>query len=197
VGVAAAAGLIGGGCGTSSAPSSPTNASLPRATSTTATTVRAVSPRLRILSPREGAVTGSTVTARLALTGEAVIGSVGFRYVLDGRLVRFGTTRLTFHELAPGRHRLVVALATNRSIRATRLFSVQMPRSTPATSESPVRTEPTREAPAAPETPSQTTRSTSTPTPPPAAPEGAIPQGNGGDHDSDNNGGPSDGDGNV
>jgi hypothetical protein len=27
--------------------------------------------------------------------------------------------------------------------------------------------------------------------------EGAIPQGNGGDHDADNNGGPSDGDGNV
>jgi hypothetical protein len=41
-------------------------------------------------------------------------------------------------------------------------------------------------------------------TPPPAPPATApahtanpIPQGNGGDHDADNNGGPSDGDGNI
>jgi hypothetical protein len=31
----------------------------------------------------------------------------------------------------------------------------------------------------------------------PSAPAGEIPQGGGGDHDGDNNGGPSDGDGNV
>jgi hypothetical protein len=41
----------------------------------------------------------------------------------------------------------------------------------------------------------------SQPAPPPAsqsaAPPNPIPQGNGGDHDADNNGGPSDGDGNI
>ena len=34
-------------------------------------------------------------------------------------------------------------------------------------------------------------------TQPPTQPANAIPQGNGGDHDADNNGGPSDGDGNI
>ena len=41
---------------------------------------------------------------------------------------------------------------------------------------------------------------TTAPAPPstaPAAPANPIPQGNGGDQDADNNGGPSDGDGNI
>ncbi len=39
--------------------------------------------------------------------------------------------------------------------------------------------------------------STAPPAPSPAAKANPIPQGNGGDHDADNNGGPSDGDGNL
>ena len=52
-------------------------------------------------------------------------------------------------------------------------------------------------APAAtPPPPAPTPAPTSTPSPAPA-PSNGIPQNNGGDHDSDNNGGPSDGDGGV
>ncbi len=40
-------------------------------------------------------------------------------------------------------------------------------------------------------------RATASPAPPPPATANPIPQGNGGDHDADNNGGPSDGDGNL
>jgi predicted lipoprotein with Yx(FWY)xxD motif len=49
--------------------------------------------------------------------------------------------------------------------------------------------------PAAP--PAQTPAPTSTPAPKPPAASNGIPQNNGGDHDSDNNGGPDDGDGGM
>ena len=49
----------------------------------------------------------------------------------------------------------------------------------------------TTTAPAAP------TTAPAAPTTAPASPSNPIPQGNGGDQDSDNNGGPSDGDGNI
>ena len=45
--------------------------------------------------------------------------------------------------------------------------------------------------------PAAATTAPAPPTTAPASPANPIPQGNGGDHDPDNNGGPSDGDGNI
>ncbi|MGI8920691.1 MAG: hypothetical protein ACR2HD_03305 [Solirubrobacteraceae bacterium] len=47
------------------------------------------------------------------------------------------------------------------------------------------------------QTTTHTTTHTQTHTTHQAPPSGGIPQANGGDHDADNNGGPSDGDGNL
>jgi predicted lipoprotein with Yx(FWY)xxD motif len=77
-----------------------------------------------------------------------------------------------------------VSSSTSKSTRGTASAPAPAAAATPA---------PTTAAPPAP-----TAAPTSTPAPktPPAAANG-IPQGNGGDHDSDNNGGPDDGDGGV
>jgi predicted lipoprotein with Yx(FWY)xxD motif len=63
------------------------------------------------------------------------------------------------------------------------------PASTPAPTSTP--------APASTPAPTSTPAPASTPTPKPPAASNGIPQNNGGDHDSDNNGGPSDGDGGI
>jgi hypothetical protein len=65
---------------------------------------------------------------------------------------------------------------------------VTMPTSPPATS-APATSAPATSAPA--------TTAPAPVTTAPASPANPIPQGNGGDHDPDNNGGPSDGDGNL
>jgi hypothetical protein len=174
----------------------------------------AAAPRLRIVSPRAGAHTGTTVRVRVQLTGAAG-GGRAFRYVLDGREHRTGAARLTLRELAPGRHRLVVVLAGDPHVHAAIAFTVLAPVSTPAPAsravenaapagtapaQAPAPTAPAKSPARAPSTThSERTRTeprTSTEAAPPPAPE-AIPQGNGGDRDGDNNGGPSDGDGNV
>ena len=70
--------------------------------------------------------------------------------------------------------------------------SVTTPTSPPATAA------PATTAPAPPTTaPAPPTTAPAPPTTAPASPANPIPQGNGGDHDPDNNGGPSDGDGNL
>jgi hypothetical protein len=69
---------------------------------------------------------------------------------------------------------------------------VTMPTSPPATS-APATTAP---APAT-TAPAPATTAPAPATTAPAPPANPIPQGNGGDHDPDNNGGPSDGDGNL
>jgi hypothetical protein len=159
--------------------------------------------RLVIAVPRAGATTGATVTVRVVVTGTAAAPKQ-LRYVLDGKFTRVGGPRLTFHEVAPGTHELLVSLATNHHIHATRRFVVRAAAPAKPIAPAPERaTEATHETPSTVETPVKTTPSHpktpthSVPAPPPPAPEGAIPQGNGGDGDSDNNGGPSDGDGNV
>jgi hypothetical protein len=210
VSLAVALVLTANGCG-SSARSSDSAATLTKATGTGVTPAAAMPARLHIVFPRAGASTGATVTVRVTVTG-ATAGAKPLRYLLDDKLARLGATRLTFHELAPGRHRLTVSLATNHGIRAVRLFNVRVPVPTPPvtstppaqtstppaqTSTPPAHTEMTRETPPPTETQPKTTHTTSAPEPPSRAPEGAIPQGNGGDRDSDNNGGPSDGDGTV
>jgi hypothetical protein len=135
---------------------------------------------LSILSPRPAAHTGSTLTVRVGVSGAPSTGAPVFRYVLDRRLTRSGSSRLTFHDLAAGRHHLVVSLAADSPIHAATTFTVRAP---PAVVVAP-------------------TQPTTTPAPEPAVTNpppstGGIPQGNGGDGDGDNNGRPSDGDGNI
>jgi len=160
---------------------------------------------LSILSPRVGAHTAATLTVRVRLTGAATSGLQRFQYVLDHRLTRSGSDRLTFHDLAPGRHRLEVILAGASPSRATTTFTVRAP--TPSASPVPAQSQPTVSTPIPPPTSStppprtQPPTRTTAPAPPKANPpqsSGGIPQGpNAGDGDGDNNGAPSDGDGNV
>jgi hypothetical protein len=212
------------GSGASSSTSSANTASTPAPAaastqaSTPTTSVSAPTPHLTILSPRAGGHTGSTLTVRVAATG-APSGSQRFRYVLDGHFTRSGSTHVTFHELAPGVHRLEVAMLGS-SDHANTTFIVNAPAPAPApapaavaphAAETPPTT--TTPAPAAAPTPgSQAPHKAPAPKPappaekapaPPAktAPSGAsegIPQGPGaGDGDGDNHGEPSDGDGNI
>ncbi len=190
--------LVASGCGGgSSAMTATTRAPVAVPATTAARPASAPTPHLSILSPRAGAHTASTLTVRVALSG-ATNGAQRFRYVLDRRLARSGSARLTFHDLAPGRHRLEVLSAAVSTVRASTTFTVSAP--APAAIPAPVPAQPTVSTPApAPTTPPPT--KTTAPAPPKASsPEssGGIPQGpNAGDGDGDNNGGPSDGDGNI
>jgi hypothetical protein len=145
-----------------------------------------------------GAHIASTLTVSVALDGAG--GSARrFRYVLDHRLTRFGSAHLTFHDLAPGHHRLEVFLATNGASRATTAFTVHRP--APVAIPAPAQTTPmTTSSQPAPTPPPPPTTSEAPPPPKaasPSQPGGGIPQGGGGDGDGDNSGGPSDGDGNI
>src|SRR5579859_1192356 len=183
-GVAIAVGACGSGH-PSQHTSGPSAAVASAPTTTAAPAPASPAGRLRIISPRRGAHTAETLTVHVQLTGASTTGSRPFMFVLDGRLTRLGPTRLTFHGLAPGRHRLVVALAVRPSIRASVNFTVPAP-APPATTSAPP-----------PTTPAPAPATTSPPTQAPA-PSSGIPQGpNAGDGDGDNHGGPSDGDGNI
>jgi hypothetical protein len=192
--------MTAAGCGSSS--SSTTAASKPDpVTATTATPPPRPIMHLRILSPRPGAHTGQTVTVHVAVTGSPQPGANAFRYALDRGRTKDGPARFILRGLSPGLHHLVVMLANNRSVKATRSFIVRTPPPPPApapaqTAPPATQTQAPAPAPAPAPTPQQTTTS-SPPPPPPTTPSGGIPQNNGGDMDSDNNGGPSDGDGNL
>jgi hypothetical protein len=155
----------------------------------------APNPRLSILSPRMGAHTSPTLTVRVALDGAPSGGARRFRYVLDRRLARLGSARLTFHDLAPGHHRLEVFLVTDGASRAATAFTVRAP--APVVVPAPVQTTSTSTSP----TPAPPTTTAVPPPPPttsvPSRSSEGIPQGGGGDGDGDNSGGPSDGDGNI
>jgi hypothetical protein len=189
--------LVGSGCGGSSNSSTKTAAPVAVQTPSTPRPVAAAPPRLSILSPRTGAHTSSTLTVRVALHG-APGGGARFSYVLDHRLTRLGSARLTFHDLAPGHHRLDVFLVKSGVSRAAVAFTVRAP--APVAVPAPMQTVSTATESTPPPPPAATT------TPPPPSPtrttpapqpsEG-IPQGGGGDGDGDNSGGPSDGDGNM
>jgi hypothetical protein len=197
--------LAASGCGSGSSPTArPPVAGQAR----TPKLITAATPHLSILSPRASAHTSSTLTVRVALSGAPAHGTQRFRYVLDSRLARIGSARLTFHDLAPGRHRLEVRLAATSTSRATTTFTVRTPRPiavvvpAEAPHTTPVPAQPTRTTSTIPppSTPPPSTKAT-TPAPTPKAvppkSSGGIPQGGGGDGDSDNSGGPSDGDGNL
>ncbi len=201
--------LAASGCGSST---SRKTSSAARTSATIAQTSGAGAPatapvaHLSILSPRAGAHTASTLTVRVKLTGTVTNGAQPFRYVLDHRLTRSGSDRLTFHNLAPGRHRLEVIWPSASPIHTDTTFIVRAPARVvvPVSAQA----QPTASTPIPPPTsttpPPRTpppTKTTTAPAPPQASPpqsNGGIPQGpNAGDGDGDNNGGPSDGDGNM
>jgi hypothetical protein len=178
-------------------------------TSSAQTPVSAPLPRLSILSPRQGAHTGATLTVRVAVSHATAGGARRFRYVLDRRLTRFGSSRLVFHDLAPGRHHLLVLMA-NSGAHASTAFTVRTPAPPVAAQAPPPQTQSTTSAstPAPPVTaappPAKAAPPPAKPAPPPPPTStpppqgGGIPQGpNAGDGDGDNQGAPSDGDGNI
>jgi hypothetical protein len=210
--------LVASGCGTGASTQKSTPVVAKAAGAPVATA--AVTPHLTILAPRAGARTGSTLTVHVTVSGAPAGGAPRLRYVLDRRLVRFGSERLTLHGLAPGRHTLEVRALSSGAARASTTFTVRAPApvaipmsaqapagavaappSTP-TNSAPQAAPPTHTVPAATRpAPAPAPPTTSAPAPPPSTspspPSGGIPQGGGGDGDSDNSGGPSDGDGNV
>ncbi len=140
--------LVASACGSSSgSPSTGTAATTsgapPSSTAAAATTTTAAAaaakprPHLRILAPRAGARSGETLTVRVALTGVAPKGGA-LRYVLDGRLTRRGSGRLTYHELLPGHHHLLVTLVSDHGARATTVFTVPAPPPPPAPTPAPM-----------------------------------------------------------
>lgn len=195
--------LAASGCGSGSprAKSSSTAA----AAAAVATTTSSPPPvrHLGIVAPRSGARTGQTVTVHVVLAGAATGRSNMFRYVLDGGRASRGSGHHTFRGLTAGRHHLEVALANEPSVRAHAVFVVSAPPRTVSPAPVPTtQTPPTQAPPTAPpptSAPASPPRATTTHAPAPApARAGSIPQGpTAGDRDSDNSGGPSDGDGNI
>jgi hypothetical protein len=197
------------GCGGASTGTS-TTAATTTAAATTTTTAATVAPartaptaspvtHLAILSPQAGAHTPSTLTVHVAATG-APSGSTGrFRYVLDGRVTRTGSSELTFHDLAPGHHTLRVVMLGS-PVERTTTFTVNAPAAAPkpvVAQAPPTETQATTPPPAATTPAPAATTPAPTQTRPSGASEG-IPQGpNAGDGDGDNHGEPSDGDGDI
>lgn len=180
------------GCGSSSPGTTTASSTAPAATTTSARPPR---PHLHVRSPRSGAHTGQTVTVDVVLSGAASRRASVLLYILDGRRARRGSGHLTFRGLAPGRHHLLITLPNDRSVRGRTVFLVRTPPAAP--SPAPVQTTQTQPPPTPAPAPPPATTTTSVP-PPPPAPTGGIPQGpTAGDRDSDNSGGPSDGDGNI
>ncbi len=159
---------------------------------------------IRFLKPAQGASLGSTVTARVTVSGRGRV-----RFVLDrGRPRTANGLSVVYRHLAAGRHRVLARIvpAAGRSAEAAVTFEVRhasasppapVPTASTTTTPAPSTSSPTT-APAAPPAPP---RSAPAPPPPKSTPSppsgGGIPQGGGGDGDGDNSGGPSDGDGNV
>ena len=206
--LALGAAVLVAGCGSSAK----STTSTPGATAPvpTATTAAPPAGTIEVLAPRNGAHTGSTVTVRVRVLSAAPAQPAPrkpFRYLLDGRARGSGGPVFRLAGLRAGRHRLTVVLAAQPAVRGTSSFVVRAaaapaahattttattPTVTP-THTTPAPSAPVRRTPKAhvPTTPTHTTPST------PPKKSGGIPQGNGGDGDADNNGGPDDGDGNV
>jgi hypothetical protein len=149
---------------------------------------------------------------RVGIFGGSGRRSTALVYVLDGRKPRKAGRTFVLRHLSPGRHRLSVRTTDGRSptARATRTFVVKPPppSTAPAVTSAPVTPTPTAPAPTTAAPPATTPTTTSAPPPPPTTtapppqtsttPSGGIPQGpNAGDGDGDNQGAPSDGDGNL
>ncbi len=198
--------LTASGCGSGSPRAKSSSTAAAAAAAAVASTTSSPPPvrHLRIVAPRSGARTGQTVTVHVVLAGAVTGRSNLFRYVLDGGRASRGSGHLTFRGLTAGRHHLEVALANDPSVRAHAVFVVSAPPRTVSPAPVPTtQTTPTQAPPTAPPTgtssASRPPPATTTHAPAPApARAGSIPQGpTAGDRDSDNSGGPSDGDGNI
>lgn len=201
--------LVASACGASAAQHvKMTHATAASATVKATPARQPADPRLRVASPRSGARVGQTVTVHVSLTDGSASGSRAYKYVLDAKLTRFGSNRLTFHGLTPGVHHVKVSLVSHPAAHASVTFTVRAPvvptapvttQTAPTTTTAPAPTTPAAPAPTtpAPAPPTHTTTKPAPPPPPPPPPTGGIPQHNGGDMDGDNNGAPSDGDGNI
>jgi hypothetical protein len=203
--------FVASGCGSGGAkrpetpPATSSSVSVPQTSSTPAPAARVA--HLAILTPRPDAHTAPTLTVRVALIGTPADATQTFRYVLDHRLIRSGSDRLTFHDLAAGRHRLEVILPGASPSRASTTFIVRAPVRVHVAAPVATEPQPAVSTPLPPPTSSNPAPSapppakTTAPAPPKVSPPrsgGGIPQGpNAGDGDGDNNGGPSDGDGNI
>jgi hypothetical protein len=158
---------------------------------------------VRILSPHNNAHIGPTLVVRVAVTGGDSSGGHAVLYRLDHQRIRRGGDRLVLHHLSPGRHHLRIAIAGDARATATLMFVVPRPAPTVTPQPAAVASPATATASATTTAPTTTAAPTSTTTSAAAAPTTssppatAIPQHNGGDRDSDNNGGPTDGDGNI
>jgi hypothetical protein len=200
LGLIFAASGCGGGTSTIKTPATVTQAS-----NAPQPAVAAPVRHLSIVSPRAGAHTAATLTVRVKLTGTATNGAQPFRYVLDRRVTRSGSDGLTFHNLAPGRHRLEVIwpsaspshVATTFIVRAPARVVVPVPAQAQPAASTPI-LPPSTSPPPRTSPPTKTTTAPASPQASPPQSNGGIPQGpNAGDGDGDNNGGPSDGDGNL
>ena len=194
--------LLVAGCGGSSAKSVTTSRTPVAAT--TVSHAQAPSAHLRIISPRAGAHTGSTLTVRVRLPGISPTGPRAFVYVLDHQRARRAGSKLTFLNLRPGRHRLLVSFNDRARASAKVAFIVRAPAPTPGSRcggrADPYhhhRLPPRRPRPRHPTDDYYAAPASTTTTAPPPPPSTGIPQGNAGDRDGDNNGGPTDGDGNI
>ncbi|MGI8429710.1 MAG: hypothetical protein ACR2OB_10495 [Solirubrobacteraceae bacterium] len=202
-----AIGGVAAGCGAGT--HSPTAAVRPSA----AITSRPDSARIVFLVPAEGASVGSTLLARVKVSGRRRV-----RFILDRGAPRLvAASAITYRQLAPGRHQLVAQLLASQGQPAIATATVRFNRrsATPATppaaspsAPAPASTPPLPSRAPAPSTSSAAPTAPTPPAPPvaphPAPPSrahppagGGIPQGGGGDGDGDNRGDPSDGDGNV
>ena len=161
---------------------------------------------VRILRPHNGVHTGSTLVVRVRLVGDRP-GRQALLYRLDRRPAQRAGERLVLRHLNPGRHRLLITIAGGAHGGAAVTFVVRRPAPpAPASASTAIAPAPTTTA-SAPTTTSSAPTTTAAPAPtttpaapaptPPSPPATAIPQHNGGDQDADNNGGPTDGDGNI
>ncbi|MGZ4180973.1 MAG: hypothetical protein ACXVUL_09880 [Solirubrobacteraceae bacterium] len=199
---ALAAGCGGSGSSSSSSTAAAQVAPAANTTTTKSKTEPAQPIHLRIVSPKPGAHTGQTLTVQVRLTGTRAA-HPRFHYVL-GSVKRSAGAKITFHGVAAGRHDLSVTLASDRHVHISEVVIVRAPPppATPATtSQAPAPTTTSSPTPAPAPTPPPTTTKSAPPPPPPTTTKTSppasrgIPQGNGGDADGDNKGGPSDGDG--
>jgi hypothetical protein len=210
------AGLVAG-CGSSQ----PKSTSAKAAATPVASTPAAPTPAaIAFVTPKPGAAVGSTVRALVHLTGTGRV-----QFILDSGPPRSTSgLALTLRHLSPGAHRLIAQLLPAdkaSAVSATVHFrvrpatvAVKHPAVAPEPAAVPVSPSPPARAPAPATTHGSAPSASSpppspTPAPPATTPthqnpptatqpqSSGIPQGGGGDGDADNNGGPSDGDGNI
>jgi hypothetical protein len=126
IGVAVAMAVAG--CGGASSTPTTTTASTTAPAASQGSTAPSAAPvtHLAVVSPHPGAHTGSTLTVHVTARGAPSGFSGQFRYVLDGRVTRSGSSELTFHDLAPGHHTVRVVMVGS-PVETSTSFTVSAP----------------------------------------------------------------------